>query len=103
MEFSPQINMTKRSIPIPNPPVGGIPCSIEIKKSFSMPLDEMVINSNQNLLRVIHYPPIEQNPPGNAVRAAAHEDINLITILCSGNEPGLQALDLNNKCLKIIY
>ncbi|MCC2672831.1 MAG: oxidoreductase, 2OG-Fe(II) oxygenase family, partial [Armatimonadetes bacterium] len=33
-------------------------------------------------LRVIHYPPVPEEAPATAVRAAAHEDINLITLLC---------------------
>jgi len=65
-----------------------------IRDNFSMPLDDMVKESNQNLLRIIHYPPIGENAPVGAVRAAAHEDINLITILCTGSQPGLQAKDL---------
>lgn len=44
------------------------------------------------ILRVIHYPPV---PPGMAgsVRAAAHEDINLITLLCSATASGLELLE----------
>ena len=65
-----------------------------ISSKFSIPLGEMIGGSQQSLLRILHYPPIkqtEQEP--NAVRAAAHEDINLITLLLSGSEPGLQAKD----------
>ena len=40
----------------------------------------------------IHYPPVENAEQG-ATRAAAHEDINLITLLLSGSKPGLQAKD----------
>ena len=36
------------------------------------------------------------------VRAAAHEDINLLTLLCGSNEPGLQALDNDGKWHDII-
>ena len=63
-----------------------------IKNSYSMPLNEMIKNSDQNLLRIIHYPPLkgEENP--SAIRAGAHEDINLITLLVAGSESGLQVL-----------
>ena len=63
-----------------------------IKNSYSMPLNEMIQNSDQNLLRIIHYPPLmgEENP--SAIRAGAHEDINLITLLVAGSESGLQVL-----------
>ena len=64
----------------------------EIKNYFSMPLDTMIQNSGQNLLRVIHYPPLLGSENTKAIRAAAHEDINLITLLVAGSEPGLQVL-----------
>ena len=41
--------------------------------------DQYIHNGN-SILRPIHYPPI-QSEPENAVRAAAHGDINLITLL----------------------
>ena len=63
-----------------------------IQDSYSLPLNEMITSSNQNLLRIIHYPPLkgEENP--EAIRAGAHEDINLITLLVAGSEAGLQVL-----------
>jgi isopenicillin N synthase-like dioxygenase len=36
-----------------------------------------------SILRPIHYPPITSEP-ANAIRAAAHGDINLITLLMGG-------------------
>lgn len=44
-----------------------------------------------SVLRVIHYPPLEGDAAG-AVRAAAHEDINLMTVLPVATEPGLQLM-----------
>ena len=64
-----------------------------IKEKFSIPLHEMIQNSGQNLLRIIHYPPLQGNEDSSAIRAAAHEDINLITLLVAGSQPGLQVLD----------
>ena len=64
----------------------------EITDTLSMPLDQMMEDSDQSLLRILHYPPVEAAEPG-AIRAAAHEDINLITLLLSGSKPGLQAMD----------
>ena len=64
----------------------------DICTGFSLPLDEMMADSNQSLLRILHYPPVEEAEP-DAIRAAAHEDINLITLLLSGSKPGLQAKD----------
>ena len=64
----------------------------EVTDALSMPLDAMMEDSDQSLLRILHYPPVESAEPG-AIRAAAHEDINLITLLLSGSKPGLQAMD----------
>ena len=72
-------------------------CPLEIKNNFSVPLNTMIERSSSNLLRIIHYPPIKDSHEINALRAAAHEDINLITVLLAGSEPGLQAKDLNGE------
>ncbi|MFY0604202.1 MAG: isopenicillin N synthase family oxygenase [Flavobacteriaceae bacterium] len=50
--------------------------------------DEFIKNGN-SILRPIHYPPITSEPK-NAVRAAAHGDINLITLLMGAQGKGLQ-------------
>lgn len=50
--------------------------------------DKYIHNGN-SILRPIHYPPILKEP-NNAVRAAAHGDINLITLLMGAQGRGLQ-------------
>ena len=50
--------------------------------------DNFIKNGN-SILRPIHYPPIETEPKG-AERAAAHGDINLITLLMGAQGKGLQ-------------
>lgn len=50
--------------------------------------DNYIKNGN-SILRPIHYPPITSEPK-NAVRAAAHGDINLITLLMGAHGKGLQ-------------
>lgn len=50
--------------------------------------DKFVINGN-SILRPIYYPPIKGEPKG-AVRAAAHGDINLITLLMGASAAGLE-------------
>lgn len=50
--------------------------------------DDFIKNGN-SILRPIHYPPIVTEPK-NAVRAAAHGDINLITLLMGAHGKGLQ-------------
>ncbi len=62
----------------------------EVSKLYSQPLSNMIKDSDQTLLRVLHYPPFQGDEEPDAIRAAAHEDINLITILPAANEPGLQ-------------
>lgn len=54
---------------------------------------QMVENSAGTLFRVIHYPPLSGNETEGAVRAAAHEDINFITLLPASTQPGLQVKD----------
>ena len=53
-----------------------------------MYFDEYIKNGN-SILRPIHYPPIKTEPKG-AERAAAHGDINLITLLMGAQGKGLQ-------------
>ncbi|GAA0827193.1 hypothetical protein GCM10009112_05630 [Marinomonas arenicola] len=62
----------------------------DIAQHYSQSLSSMVDNSDQTLLRVLHYPPLKGDEELGAIRAGAHEDINLLTILPSANEPGLQ-------------
>ena len=52
--------------------------------------DHWASNGN-SILRPIHYPPITKEPEG-AVRAGAHGDINLITLLMGASSGGLQVL-----------
>ena len=52
--------------------------------------DKWARNGN-SILRPIHYPPITEEPKG-AVRAGAHGDINLITLLMCASAGGLQVL-----------
>jgi isopenicillin N synthase-like dioxygenase len=50
------------------------------------------VREGNSILRPIHYPPITEEPK-NAVRAAAHGDINLITLLMGAHGKGLQVMD----------
>ena len=62
-------------------------------------LPNMAVQGN-TILRVLHYPPCADAPAG-AVRAAAHEDINLITLLVSGTADGLQVKDRNGEWFSV--
>lgn len=64
--------------------------------------DDKIKNGN-SILRPIHYFPIE-NPdavPADAVRAAEHGDINLITLLMGASADGLQVLRRDDKWIPI--
>jgi isopenicillin N synthase-like dioxygenase len=63
-----------------------------IQKKLSMKLSDMV-SLERTLYRILHYPPFNGTEPAGAIRAAAHEDINLITVLPAASEAGLQAKD----------
>lgn len=69
----------------------------EISKCFSEPLSKMIEKSPNTLLRVINYPPLTGDEEKGAIRAAAHGDINFLTILPAATESGLQVRGLDQK------
>ena len=74
---------------------------LDIQNKFSIPLDTMIQKSAQNLLRIIHYPPLSGQENPQSIRAGAHEDINLITLLVAGSQPGLQVLKKDNTWMDV--
>ncbi|QSX35058.1 isopenicillin N synthase family oxygenase [Shewanella avicenniae] len=62
----------------------------DVAKHYREPLSQMIADSQKTLLRILHYPPLTGHETPGAIRAAAHEDINLLTVLPAANEPGLQ-------------
>ena len=59
-----------------------------VTAELTEPLRGMIQGSEQSMLRVLHYPPV---PTGRSVlRAAPHEDINLLTLLPAADGPGLE-------------
>jgi isopenicillin N synthase-like dioxygenase len=54
----------------------------------------MIKNSHNTLLRLLYYPPLTGNEPQGAIRAAEHEDINMLTLLPSATAAGLQVKDV---------
>jgi isopenicillin N synthase-like dioxygenase len=48
------------------------------------------VNAGNSILRLLHYPPQLEPPPEGSVRASAHEDINVITLLLGAEEGGLE-------------
>jgi len=62
--------------------------------------DDKVENGN-SILRLLHYPPQDDPPSQGTVRAGAHEDINVITLLLGAEEAGLQALHRSGEWLDV--
>ena len=57
------------------------------------------VKLGNSILRLLHYPPVAADAPG--VRAGAHEDINVITLLLGAEEAGLEVLDRDGRWLPI--
>lgn len=71
--------------------------------SLNVPHDffrKMATDGN-SILRLLHYPPVATGVTPGALRAAAHEDINLITILVAASASGLELLDRDGKWLRV--
>jgi isopenicillin N synthase-like dioxygenase len=58
------------------------------------------IADGNSVLRLLHYPPIADAPDG-AIRAGAHEDINLITLLLGAEEAGLELLSRDGQWIAV--
>ncbi len=52
---------------------------------------DMTVDSD-TIVRILYYPPVAPSTPPGAVRSAAHEDINLITLLSGATAEGLELL-----------
>ena len=57
------------------------------------------VTDGNSILRLLHYPPVSPEAPG--VRAGAHEDINVITLLLGAEEAGLELLDRDGRWLPV--
>ena len=54
---------------------------------------EQSVEDGNSVMRLLHYPPLPANAPEGAIRAAAHGDINTITLLLGAEEAGLELLN----------
>jgi len=70
-----------------------------VAEAYNEPLSNMVNGSEVTLLRILHYPPI--SGAVNAIRAAPHEDINLITLLPMSSADGLEVLGGNDQWIPV--
>ncbi|MFA6239166.1 MAG: 2-oxoglutarate and iron-dependent oxygenase domain-containing protein [Bacteriovorax sp.] len=74
-----------------------------IGKGLDLPasyFNDMVQDGN-SIIRMIHYPPTKGEDTKNSIRAAAHEDINLITMLVGATDSGLQLLERDGTWLDV--
>lgn len=74
-------------------------CALKLLEACALfvgePIDRFsgIAQHGNSILRVIHYPPIPETANPASIRAAAHEDINLITLLCEATAGGLELLE----------
>jgi isopenicillin N synthase-like dioxygenase len=59
------------------------------------------VTDGNSVMRLLHYPPLGPGAPEGAIRAAAHEDINTITLLLGAEEAGLELLTKTGEWLPI--
>jgi isopenicillin N synthase-like dioxygenase len=59
------------------------------------------VEMGNSILRLLHYPPQENPPPEGTVRAGAHEDINVITLLLGAEEAGLEVKHRSGEWLAV--
>lgn len=76
-------------------------------QALTIPLDidkdyfSRMTDRGSSILRLLYYPPIAAGADPNCIRAAAHEDINLITLLVSASSAGLELLTREGEWLPI--
>ena len=73
----------------------------DIRKRLREPLSDMIRDSDQILMRLLHYPPLTGEETAGAVRAGAHTDINLLTVLVAASQSGLQVRDSSGNWLEV--
>lgn len=72
-----------------------IACYLGLDRHFFDP----TVDFGNSILRLLHYPPAPKDGPN--IRAGAHEDINVITLLLGADEAGLQVKDHDGRWIDI--
>jgi isopenicillin N synthase-like dioxygenase len=72
-----------------------IACYLGLDRHFFDP----TVDLGNSILRLLHYPPVPFDGPH--IRAAAHEDINVITLLLGAEEAGLEVKDHDGRWIAI--
>lgn len=70
---------------------------LKVEKTFF----KNMVQQGNSILRLLHYPKIPDGVDPRCIRAAAHEDINFITILPAATQSGLQLLDRDGTWLNV--
>jgi isopenicillin N synthase-like dioxygenase len=93
---------------------------LALAEYFGLPRETFaaMMREGNSVLRILHYPPVPARPPGlpadagqggggaaagapAALRAAPHEDINLVTLLCEATGSGLELLRTDGSWLPV--
>ncbi|WP_120077851.1 isopenicillin N synthase family dioxygenase [Aurantiacibacter odishensis] len=59
------------------------------------------VKDGNSVMRLLHYPPLPADAPEGAIRAAAHGDINTITLLLGAEEAGLELLNKQGEWMPV--
>jgi isopenicillin N synthase-like dioxygenase len=70
---------------------------------LGLPVDffDAKVAEGNSILRTLHYPAMAEDVTPGAIRAGAHTDINVITLLLGADEPGLQLQDKSGTWLPV--
>ena len=74
-------------------------CALYLDQPINWLVD--MTTEGNTVLRLAHYPPLLTDVPPGSLRAAPHEDINLITLLCSATAPGLEILSQEDQWVPV--
>jgi isopenicillin N synthase-like dioxygenase len=81
-------------------------CGLRILSAIALHLGlpehwfDPTVEDGNSVMRLLHYPPVPAEAEGR-IRAAAHEDINTITLLLGAEEAGLQLLARDGRWLPV--
>jgi isopenicillin N synthase-like dioxygenase len=81
-------------------------CGLRILSAIALHLGlpehwfDPTVEDGNSVMRLLHYPPVAAEAEGR-IRAAAHEDINTITLLLGAEEAGLQLLARDGRWLPV--
>jgi len=76
--------------------LSAIALHLGLERDFFAP----TVENGNSVMRLLHYPPVTPGQEG-AIRAAAHEDINTITLLLGAEEAGLELLTKGGEWLPV--